>query len=206
MEGAPHSGASIKTDMPKFNILFVGSWFGASYTALIFALLFSFYLNSLTQVDPVSQNFKLYAAVPKSETTISDYIEPSDGRAKIIENFFLIYKSPLSYYSNIFVQVADKYNLDYKLLPSIAMQESNGGKKVIKNSFNPFGFGIYGQMVVKFTSWEEAIEKVGKALREDYLNKGLKNPTQIMAKYTPPSLAKNGAWAKGVTSFMEELR
>ena len=86
------------------------------------------------------------------------------------------------------------------------MQESNGGKKVINNSHNPFGYGIYGGLVIKFASWDESIERVGRALREDYLNQGLKNPHQIMAKYTPPSLAKNGAWAKGVTTFMEELR
>ena len=86
------------------------------------------------------------------------------------------------------------------------MQESNGGKKVINNSYNPFGYGIYGSLVIRFKSWEEAIERVGKALREDYLDKGFKNPYEIMVKYTPPSLAKEGAWAKGVTTFMEELR
>ncbi len=86
------------------------------------------------------------------------------------------------------------------------MQESNGGKKVINNSFNPFGYGIYGTKVIRFNSWEEAIERVGRALREEYLNIGLKTPFQIMSKYTPPSLAKDGAWAKGVITFMEELR
>lgn len=188
------------------SIWFVAAWFATATTALIFSLTFSFYLANPKLLKPTVQNFKLYAALPGSTNSISDEIEHADGRAKIIEDFFKGYKSPLATYSNLFVQVSDKYKLDYRLLPAISMQESNGGKKVINNSHNPFGYGIYGGLVIKFASWDESIERVGRALREDYLNQGLKNPHQIMAKYTPPSLAKNGAWAKGVTTFMEELR
>lgn len=188
------------------SIWFVAAWFSTAATTLIFSLTLTFYLTNVKIVKPEVQNFKLYAALPKSETFITDEIGSADGRAKIIEDFFNAHKSPLSSYGNTFIQVADKYNLDYRLLPAISMQESNGGKKVIADSFNPFGYGIYGALVTKFNSWEGAIERVGKALREDYLNQGLKTPHQIMAKYTPPSLAKEGAWAKGVSSFMEELR
>lgn len=193
---------------PQTRMWFVAAWFGASTTTLIFALIFSLYLSSAKLINPHinGQSFKLYSALPKVETSVSDGIEASDGRAKIIENFFKGYKAPLSEHSQTFVVVADKYQLDYRLLPSIAMQESNGGKKVINDSYNPFGYGIYGKLALKFNSWDEAIERVGKALRDDYLNQGLKNPTQIMAKYTPPSLEKGGAWAKGVSTFMEELR
>lgn len=193
---------------PQTKTWFVAAWFGASTTTLIFALIFSLYLSNTKLITPhtAGQSFKLYSALPKVETSISDGIEASDGRAKIIEDFFKTYKAPLSEKSNTFIQVADKYQLDWRLLPSIAMQESNGGKKVINESYNPFGYGIYGKLVVKFNSWDEAIERVGRALREDYLNQGLKTPHQIMAKYTPPSLEKEGAWAKGVSTFMEELR
>ncbi|MCR4305822.1 MAG: glucosaminidase domain-containing protein [Candidatus Daviesbacteria bacterium] len=188
------------------NIWFVAAWFGASATTLIFSLIFTLYISGTKIVKPEIQNFQLYAALPATEGFISDEISHADGRAKIIEDFFKGYKAPLSDASETFIEVADKYQLDYRLLPAIAMQESNGGKRVIKDSYNPFGYGIYGKLVVRFNSWEEAIERVGRALREDYLNKGLKNPTQIMAKYTPPSLAIGGTWAKGVNTFMEELR
>ncbi len=137
---------------------------------------------------------------------ISENVIQADARAKLIANFFKQYNSPLASVSQTFVDTADKYNLDYRLLPSIAMQESNGGQKVISDSHNPFGYGIYGDTVMRFASWEAAIERVGQGLRADYLDKGLKTPTQIMAKYTPPSLAKGGPWAKGVDYFMEELR
>lgn len=191
---------------PLTSIGLVASWFGASLTCLILSVLSFYYLSHTKVVEPVSQDFKLYAALPQSNTQVSQIIDSSDARAKIIENFFKGYKAPLADSAESFVKVADKYNLDYRLLPSIAMQESNGGLRIIKNSNNPFGYGIYGSLVLKFPNWEEAIERVGKALREDYLNQGLKTPHQIMTKYTPPSLAKGGPWAKGVSTFMEELQ
>lgn len=185
---------------------FVGAWFGATISTLIFAILLFIYLSQPKIILLSNQNFKLYAALPEDSVTQTQYITPSDARAKIIENFFKKYSSPLFTYSKNFVAVSDAYKLDWRLLPAISMQESNGGKKVIKNSYNPFGYGIYGYLIVKFSSWEEAIEKVGKALKNEYVDIGLKTPKQIMTKYTPSSLSKGGVWAKGVASFMEELR
>ena len=185
---------------------FIGAWFGTAILTLTFAIFFNIYLNTNKVVTYTNQNFRLYAALPQKNSEISQDVLKKDARSKIVENFLKRYQSPLTPLSDVFITVADKYQLPYGLLPAIAMQESNGGKKVIKNSKNPFGYGIYKDLVVRFNSWEEAIERVGRALREDYLDKGLKTPTQIMAKYTPPSLEKGGVWAKGVSSFMEELR
>ncbi|TSC86007.1 MAG: Uncharacterized protein G01um10147_1011 [Microgenomates group bacterium Gr01-1014_7] len=190
----------------QFRVGLVAAWFGASLTCLLFAILFSFYLSTPKVVLPVSQSFKLYAAIPTSKVQVSENFTLADARPKLIENLFEKHKSPLADLGALFVTVADKYGLDYKLLPSIAMQESKGGQKVVDNSHNPFGYGIYGDLVLKFSSWEEAIERVGRGLKMDYLDQGLKTPQQIMPKYTPPSLAKGGTWAKGVSYFMEELR
>lgn len=191
---------------PQFNLWFLTAWFGAAFTTLILSILTSFYLSNTKIVQPLSQSFKLYAALPGDGIYVEESIEPVDARSKIIENLFRKFKSPLADKAQVFVSVSDKYRLDYKLLPAIAMQESKGGQKIIKDSYNPFGYGIYGSLVIKFSSWEEAVERVGRSLREDYLDQGLKTPTQIMAKYTPPSLAKGGGWAKGVSHFMQQLQ
>lgn len=191
---------------PQIWLWFVAAWFATATTTLIFSVVLMLYLSTVKTIEPISQSFKLYAALPQSTIAVSENIDRADARAKIIEDFFKDYKSPLVGFGEIFVGVSDQYRLDYRLLPAIAMQESNGGQKVINNSYNPFGYGIYGNLVIRFSSWEQAIERVAKALREDYLNKGLTTPAQIMTKYTPPSLAKGGTWARGVASFMEELR
>lgn len=185
---------------------FVFTWFLTSFTCLVFSGVFLYYLSATHIINPQNQNFKLYAALPGTHTKISDSVSYVDARATIIENFFNKYNSILSKYSQIFIDVADKYHLDYRLLPAISMQESIGGKRVIPNSYNPFGYGIYGTKVTRFDSWEQGIEVVGKGLRENYLDEGLANPDNIMAKYTPPSLAIGGTWAKGVNHFMEELK
>ncbi len=186
--------------------IFVGAWFGAAISTLIFAVLLLFYISNAQIVKVSGQSFSLYASLPKDTPIQTLQISSQDARPKIIEDFFNGYKSPLSAYSKKFVEVSDFYKLDWRLLPAISMQESKGGQITINNSFNAFGYGIYGNLVTKFTSWEDGIDRVGRALRTDYLNVGLKTPEQIMAKYTPPSLAKGGPWAKGVSSFMEELR
>lgn len=191
---------------PKSRIGLVGAWFATALTCLMFAVLFTFYLINPKLVSQSSQSFNLFAALPDKGAKVSEEIVSQDGRAKIIENFFKKFNSPLAAQSQVFVSVADKYSLDYKLLPAIAMQESNGGQKVIKNSYNPFGYGIYGNLVIRFISWEEAIEKVGKAIKEDYFDEGLKTPPQIMTKYTPPSAKSDGKWAKSISHFMGLLQ
>ncbi|HCB23144.1 hypothetical protein A3B42_04470 [Candidatus Daviesbacteria bacterium RIFCSPLOWO2_01_FULL_38_10] len=192
--------------MDKKATTLVVAWFGATFISLIFSLFLSVYLSTDKVVDSQNQNFKLYSALPAGNNQIFQQVDYLDARSILVRNFFKKYNSPLQDLNTQFIEVADKYELDFRLLPAIAMQESLGGKKVIKDSYNPFGYGIYGNLVIKFASWEEAVEKVGKALKQDYLNQGLNTPDKIMAKYTPPSLASGGTWARGVKSFMQELQ
>ncbi len=193
-------------NISHLRVNFLGAWLSTSSLTLLLSIILLIYTFQIKTILPKTNTYQLYQALPQTQTQIADQITHQDGRSRVIEAFFEGYKSQLTIYSKTFIEVADKYQLDYRLLPAIAMQESNGGRKIPKDSNNPFGFGIYGSTLVKFSSWEEGIETVGKALRENYLNHGLHTPEQIMAKYTPPSLAKGGPWAKGVTQFMEELR
>lgn len=184
----------------------VAAWFGATFISLIFSLFLFVYLSTDKILPSQNQNFKPYSALPTNNNQIAQRIDFSDARSILVRDFFKKYNSPLKDLNASFIEVADKYGLDFRLLPAIAMQESLGGKRVIKSSYNPFGYGIYGDKVIKFASWEEAVEKVGKALKQDYLSQGLNTPDKIMAKYTPPSLSSGGTWAKGVKSFMQELQ
>jgi hypothetical protein len=104
--------------------------------------------------------------------------------------------------SNV-VEQADKYGLDFRLIPSIAMQESNLCQKIIADSHNCWGFGIYGKKVTKFQSYPEAIETVTRTLAQNYVAGGLNTPETIMKKYTP---SNNGSWANGVNYFMDRLQ
>jgi hypothetical protein len=182
------------------------SWFGATLTTFIFSLFFLVFLSSSRVYVPQTSTYQLYAALPPHQAETQDGVISSDGRIKALEQFFRGYNSVLANQADTFIEVADKYQLDWRLLPSISMQESNGARRMIPSSNNPFGYGIYGDKVLKFDSFEAAIETVGKGLKENYISKGLTTPEAIMAKYTPPSIALGGPWAKGVSTFMEELR
>lgn len=126
----------------------------------------------------------------------------SDNRIANLKSFFRKYNSPLFDYADLIVVFSDKYNFDYRLLPAIAMQESNLCRAIPENSHNCWGWGIYGNTVTKFDSYDEAIVTVAKGLKEQYLDQGLITASSIMQKYTPSS---NGSWQHGVNTFLRML-
>jgi hypothetical protein len=143
-----------------------------------------------------------YAALPTNDEIFTQEIIASDARTEAIRQFLARYNSPLEPFSQHIVTMAEKYDLDYRLIPAIAMQESNLCKKIPHNSHNCWGFGIYGGKILRFDNYSEAIETVTKTLANKYKQKGLVTPEQIMSKYTPGS---NGSWAYGVNHFMEKM-
>lgn len=164
--------------------------------------LLSIYRN-MSLAKSLSQSPRLvFAALPEASGTLKTNINEKDARVTIVKNFFKRYKSALLPYASDVVVSADKYDLDYRLIPAIAMQESNLCKKAPKDSYNCWGFGIYGKKITKFDNYKDAIETVTKTLALQYKAKGLETPDQIMKKYTPGS---NGSWANGVNEFMDQL-
>ncbi|HOD01305.1 MAG TPA: hypothetical protein PKH50_01125 [bacterium] len=129
--------------------------------------------------------------------------EGREEKIKSLEEFFQEQKSPLVENADTFVDTADKYNLDYRLLPAIACMESSCGKKIIPNSYNPFGWGIYGKNAIYFKSFDEAIEIVGRELSEKYVEKGLDTPEKIAPVYTPPNPIN---WRNGVKFFIGRIK
>lgn len=89
----------------------------------------------------------------------SSHQQIEDTRALQIDNYFKAHKMPLDGYGKQMVEVADKYNLDWRLLPAISVRESSGGLHMCKN--NPFG---WGSCKITFNSLNEAIETVGYKL------------------------------------------
>lgn len=161
-------------------------------------LSYSFQKNSLTFSTPKVA----YAALPPSSGILTAKIEKKDIRLTLVKEFFSLYKSDLLPYAEDVIDSADKYGLDYRLIPAIAMQESNLCKKSPKNSNNCWGFGIYGKKVTRFDNYKEAIDTVTKTLAKEYKAKGLHTPEEIMSRYTPSS---NGSWAYSVNHFMKQL-
>lgn len=189
-------------------------WFGTSLTVLFSAL---FYLaegrngvfSFVFQPRSSGEVGGVFASLPSVLGWSEAEFEIDEARPAIIENYLRIHHSPMQPYDKIarfLFETSLKYGLDFRLLVAIAQCESNLGKRMPHGSFNPFGYGIYGDQVTKFSSWEEGIETVARKLREEYVNKrGLTTVESIMRRYTPPALEKGGSWGKCVNQFLKEL-
>lgn len=188
--------------MKKISFFF--GWLSATFLTFILAVLalnFSALKPKKTLAFQETTNFAVLGAY--------DYQSPSivgeDARPTILATFLKKYRAamtPHDLYAREFVAMADKYGLDFRLLPAIAMQESNLCRKAPAGSNNCWGHGIYGGKVTTYTSLLEAMESVAKTLSR-YSKKGLASPEEIMRRYTPQS---EGEWAAGVLHFMAEMR
>jgi len=144
-----------------------------------------------------------FAALPTTDNLLADQISSKDSKVENLRVFLNRYGSPLEPFSSQIVESSERYNLDFRLLPAIAMQESNLCKKAPQNTYNCWGFGIYGKKVTSFSGYVDAIETISKTLAKDYRDIGLTTPEQIMTKYAPSS---NGSWALSVNQFMNQLQ
>lgn len=124
-----------------------------------------------------------------------------DSRVRILREFLEKYNSPLVPFAGTFVETADKYSLDWKLVAAISGVESTFGHQIPYESFNGWGWGIYGDNMIRFSSWNQGIETVSEGLRTNYINKwGARNVYEIGRFY-----ASSPTWAQRVEYFMNKI-
>ena len=121
-----------------------------------------------------------------------------DYRVVLLKNYLESHKSPLAPYANEFVNYADTYDLDYRMVPAITGVESTFGKRIPHNSYNAYGWanGEY-----RFTSWKDSIEHVSMTLKTKYIEKGAPSISRIARRYAPPSKT----WGRNVKFFMRKI-
>jgi len=135
---------------------------------------------------------------------VSIQVTPSnDIRIIALEKFLTDRKSPLTSFTRVIVAQADLWGIDYTIVPAIAMQESNGCNRIPYNSNNCWGYGIYGNNITYFNSYEEAIAQVSKIIKEAYIKKGLTNITLLEDRWAPSS---NGLWSSSVNYFINLIK
>jgi len=188
-------------------ILLILSCLVVAPIVFIFALVISLFLYRQSYLQTLTAFNKhrnvAYAALPTSQNIFSANIGESDGRTEHIRQFLAKYGSTLEPYAQNIVDAADTYGLDFRLLPAIAMQESNLCQKIPDNSFNCWGFGIYGTKVTRFSNYPEAIDTVSRTLARKYKTKGLVTPDQIVKMWNP---SNTNNWSFSVEHFMTELQ
>lgn len=106
----------------------------------------------------------------------------------------------------VFVHEADKNNIPYWLVAAVSFQESGCGKKTPETdgveSYNAWGWGVWGDNKHGFDNWARGIETVSKYFGDRFYSQGYTDTCEIMKVYTPPS---NGSWCRGVNYFGDEI-
>jgi hypothetical protein len=117
-----------------------------------------------------------------------------DPRLSLLRKFFVSFRCPIASVAEIFVAEADSHNLDWRLLPSLAVIESGGGKMSRGN--NIFGWNNGN---ASFPTLGAAIHQVAKTLADSslYKNKPLR---ALLTTYNPVQ-----GYAERVQSMMERI-
>lgn len=118
----------------------------------------------------------------------------TDPRLIRIRQYFLERDCPAHQYAEDFVLAADRHQLDWRLLPSLSMIESTGGKEARNN--NMFGWDNGN---VRFKTRRDGIHEVALQLAESRHYKG-KTLDQRLRTYNPV-----GEYGKKVKFVMAQL-
>jgi hypothetical protein len=106
--------------------------------------------------------FPLFSAKPVSPAKPAPKPASSDPRISRLRTFFSRLHCPVADMSEDFVRVADQNELDWRLLPSIAVVESGGGKAYKNN--NIFGWNGGEQAFASIRSGLELVAyKLGRS-------------------------------------------
>jgi len=154
-----------------------------------------------------TKRYAIYASEPLvlQEATSTVYAE--DSRAEKINEVFKMFRCPMVGLGDTFVYEADKNQIPWWLAAAIAFQESSCGKNTPKidgeETYNAWGWGVYGQLIRSFESFEKGIGTVSSYLSDQFISRGVTDPCEMMKTYTPGS---NGSWCDGVTHFADIIK
>jgi hypothetical protein len=117
-----------------------------------------------------------------------------DPRLTALRSFFGKAACPAARYSSAFLEAADRYNLDWRLLPSISFVESTCGKFARNNNFFGWDSGK-----ADFSSPVAAIHTVGYRLSHSSIYRS-KSLDAMLASYN-----QNADYADKVKSAMRRI-
>jgi hypothetical protein len=120
-----------------------------------------------------------------------------DLRVKALQIVLERHNSPLAPFAGDYVKTADKYGMDWKLLPAISGLESSFGLAQMPGSYNSYG---WGGGLIYFKSNEDGIETVLSNLKTNYVDQGATTVEAIA-----PIYSESPTWAPRVRNYMDEI-
>ncbi len=121
-----------------------------------------------------------------------------DKKVENIEKYLSRRGAPLSKEARFMVIMANKFNLDYRLVPAISIIESSGGLRNYRK-YNAWGWG--GAKGFTFKSWEHSIYVVSRGMN-GYYSLGLDTPEKMAPRYNPHT---PNEWGRKVRMVMNHI-
>ena len=148
-------------------------------------------------------NVVVLAQASQNQTPAVDPIIKMEADA--IDGYFASHDMPLLGTGMEMATVAENNDIDWRLLPAIAVRESTGGKNACDGvNNNPFG---WNSCKVGFDSINQAIETVAMNIGGNNPNTAKhydgKNIIQILRSYNPPYIAPR--YAEQVIAIMNAI-
>jgi len=203
-----------KVDRLRFSMVSLGV-----NVALVVAVVFLI-ANSRSSVG-YSPKYSIFSSKPLTSLVASARLFGGDTRAASLDKILEAYKCPLAGQGKTFVKEADRNGIPYWLVAAISFQESSCGKTTpqtkvagqedvtnpedleFEESYNAWGWGVWGKNVKSFNGWAEGIKRVSEYLGDSFYSKGITDSCEIMKIYTPSS---DGSWCNGVNYFGEMIQ
>lgn len=157
---------------------------------------------------PTEQISMRFLPIHELEEVLKDYqyeklykdADPEfENKSEYIRSFFTKRNSPLAEEADFLVLMANKYQIDYRIVSAISIIESSGGTKLYRN-YNAWGWG--GAKGFHFDSWEHSIYVVSKGLGENYYARGANTPELIAPAYNPHT---PNEWSAKVRMVMNQI-
>ena len=162
-------------------------------------------VNTPSIVSSQKLNIEVSNLFTANNNVVDEKLEVQKAKAESIDTYFKAHEMPLEGTGMKMVLEAEKNELDWRLLPAIAVRESTGGKhecKKVEN--NAFG---WGSCKIGFNSNDEAIEIVARNLGGNNPKTAYhydeKTTKQILRAYNPPSIVPR--YAEQVISIMNAI-
>ncbi len=176
-------------------------WVGTNIVLLVVVVSILFASRSGNLFNQVK--YSVFATKPYVLGASSSRIESDDAKVERVNAVLRNFKCPLAGQGKTFVEEANKNKIPYWLVASISFQESGCGKNTpyktdVDETYNAWGWGVWGTNIKHFDSWEQGIATVSKYMGDKFYSKGITDTCEIMRIYTPPS---NGSWCNGVNYF-----
>lgn len=161
----------------------------------------------VTILDAIAGARPLFVSpLPVGVQVLEPTFSPSkDERVNKVHSYLEQFNSPLAPYAQLIVNEADKNDISWTLVVSIAKKESSLGKAILEGSHNAWGVMSWDDQgkrsVRKFSSWTESIAFESKLLAENYRE----NMNRAIQEKYCPSIECSDTWVATVTETQEAI-